>query len=134
GGGGWDGPKRIKRARAVFMGLALTAHNNDGRLNPATFDNVTVTPPAVLTHLQGGEASSIFTTQRVPVTGTFNTSFVMNVRPANQTNSADGITFTLQTAGSSALGGAGGGLGFSGISPSVGIKFDLYSQGTHNST
>src|SRR5262249_18227749 len=135
-----DGPQTINMATDVFIGLALTAHNNDGRLNTATFDNVTVNTPAVLTHLQGGEASSIFTTQRVPVTGTFNTSFVMNVRPANSTpgqiNSADGITFVLQASpdGAGALGAAGGGLGYGGITPSVAIKFDLYSQGTHRST
>src|SRR5262249_23527264 len=123
----------IGAADDVFVGLGLTAHNN-GTTASVTFDHVQVITSAVLTHLQGGEASSIFTTQQVPITGTFSTSFVMNVRSASQTTSADGITFTLQTAGSSALGGAGGSLGFGGISPSVGIKFDLYSQGTHNST
>src|SRR5262249_11073212 len=115
----------------VFVGLALTAHNNSTTAS-VTFDHVQVITAALLTDGGGGEASSIFKTQRVPVTGTFNTSFVMNVRSIG--GSADGLTFTLQTAGSSALGGAGGSLGFGGISPSVGIKFDLYSQGTHNST
>jgi hypothetical protein len=27
----------------VYVGLAVTAHNNDGRLNTSTFDNVQVT-------------------------------------------------------------------------------------------
>src|SRR5262249_35146820 len=115
----------------VFVGLALTAHNNSTTAS-VTFDHVQVITAALLTDGGGGEASSIFKTQRVPVTGTFNTSFVMNVRSIG--GSADGLTFTLQTAGSSALGGAGGALGFGGISPSVGIKSDLYSQGTHAST
>src|SRR5262249_14454441 len=59
----------------------------------------------------------------------------MNVRSASQTNSADGLTFVLQASpdGAGALGGAGGGLGYTGISPSVAVMFDLYSNNTHQS-
>src|SRR5262249_44430529 len=56
--------------------------------------------------------------------------------PLGQLTAAQGITFALQASpdGAGALGAAGGGLGYGGISPSVAIKFDLYSQGSHNST
>jgi hypothetical protein len=137
--GAWtqlDGPQTINMASDVFVGLALTAHNNDGSLNTATFDHVTVDTgaAAVLTDGNGSEASSIFKTQPVPVTGTFSTSFTLNVRPTS--GSADGFTFVLQAdpSGPTALGGSGGSLGYGGISPSVAIKLDLYSQGSHHST
>lgn len=41
---------------------------------------------------------------------------------------ADGVTFTVQTMGSSALGGIGGCLGYCGISPSVAVKFDTFQN------
>jgi hypothetical protein len=115
----------------VLVGLGITAHNNS-TVASVTFDHVSVVTSARLTDGGGGEAGSIFTKNRVPVFSTWNTSYVMNVRSVN--GSADGSTFTLQTVGPSALGGAGGSLGFGGIAPSIGIKFDLYSQGSHAST
>jgi hypothetical protein len=41
---------------------------------------------------------------------------------------ADGITFTIQNAGLSALGNTGGSLGYAGIGNSVAVKFDLYNN------
>jgi len=41
---------------------------------------------------------------------------------------ADGITFTIQSAGSAALGGGGGWLAYAHMSPSVAVKFDLYNN------
>jgi len=41
---------------------------------------------------------------------------------------ADGITFTIQNAGSTALGGSGGWLGYAPIASSVAVKFDLYNN------
>ncbi len=41
---------------------------------------------------------------------------------------ADGFTFTIQNGGAKALGGIGGYLGYGGISKSVAIKFDLFSN------
>jgi hypothetical protein len=137
-----DGPQTINMATDVFIGLALTAHNNDGRLDTATFDNVTVNTAAVLTDGRIDQAGSIFAAQRLPVTGTFTTSFVMNINTNVATGSGNGLTFVLQadSRGASALGGSGAALGYgagngrAAIMPSVAIKFDLFSQGSHAAT
>jgi Legume lectin domain/Chitobiase/beta-hexosaminidase C-terminal domain/Bacterial lectin len=42
--------------------------------------------------------------------------------------SADGMTFAIQESGLSAIGGNGAGLGYYGITPSIAVKFDLYSN------
>lgn len=41
---------------------------------------------------------------------------------------ADGIVFTVQTVSNTA-GGGGGGIGYQGISPSVGVEFDTFNNG-----
>ena len=42
---------------------------------------------------------------------------------------ADGIVFVLQTAGNTAIGNSGDGMGYSGFSPSLGVEFDTYDNG-----
>lgn len=86
-----------------------------------------------LTDGGANEAGSAFCTTQVDVRG-FTTDFTFQLSNAN----ADGITFTLQNsaAGASALGPAGGGLGYGpgaiggagGIAKSFAIKFDLYNN------
>jgi hypothetical protein len=78
-----------------------------------------------LTDGSANEAGSAFCTNQVDVRG-FTTDFTFQLSDAD----ADGITFTLQNsaAGAGALGATGGGLGTAGISKSVAIKFDLYSN------
>lgn len=44
---------------------------------------------------------------------------------------ADGIVFVVQTVANTA-GGAGGGIGYDGLSPSVGVEFDTYNNGTQD--
>jgi hypothetical protein len=64
-------------------------------------------------------------------TGAFTTTFTLQDQNVN--GSADGAAFVIQNAGTGALGG-GGLLGYSGITPSLAVAFDLYSGGSHNST
>jgi hypothetical protein len=68
---------------------------------------------------------------RVPITF-FDTTFTLRQVPVQ--GAADGFTFAIQNSpsGVNALGGLGGGLGYTGITPSVAIYFDLYNGGTHN--
>jgi hypothetical protein len=57
----------------------------------------------------------------------FTTDFSFQTSAGAQT--ADGLTFTLQNGSTTALGGAGGNLGYaSAITNSVAVKFDLYSN------
>ena len=78
------------------------------------------------------ESGSAFWTTPVNVQA-FTTNFTFQLSSAQ----ADGFTFTLQNAGPSAIGGLGGGLGYgpdpdtgtpAGITKSVAIKFDIYSN------
>jgi Chitobiase/beta-hexosaminidase C-terminal domain/Legume lectin domain/Fn3 associated len=79
------------------------------------------------------EASSAWFTMLVNVQ-TFTTDFSFQLTNPN----ADGITFTIQNAGTAALGPSGGGLGYGaglpggtpGIPVSVAVKFDLF-QNSH---
>src|SRR5262249_15481892 len=80
-----------------------------------------------LTDGGGSEGGSVWTQTpgtggRVPVTF-FDTTFTLRQVPV--TGAADGLTFTLQNSmdGANALGGLGGGLGYTGSKPSVGVHF-----------
>jgi hypothetical protein len=69
------------------------------------------------------EAGSAFYNAPVNVQS-FTTDFTFNL--SNPT--ADGLTFTIQNAGPTALGTDGAGLGYASIPKSVAIKFDLYND------
>ena len=84
-----------------------------------------------LTNGAADEAGSAFNNTPVNIQG-FTTDFTFQLSNAG----ADGITFTIQNQGPTALGPYGGGLGYGpdtpgaapGIQPSVAIKFDTYSN------
>jgi len=57
----------------------------------------------------------------------FTTDFTFQITPASA-NIADGMTFTIQNQGLTALGGIGGALGYQDVKPSVAVKFDLYNN------
>ena len=76
-----------------------------------------------LTDGNNDETSSAYFNSAVPV-DRFATAFTFQLTSAT----ADGFTFTIQRAGLSAIGGGGGGLGYSGIPTSIAIKFDLYDN------
>lgn len=85
-----------------------------------------------LTNGGGTEAGSAFVTTPVNIQ-----SFVTDFRFQLTNPNADGMTFTIQGTGPTALGPSGGGLGYGpdtpggtiGIGKSVAVKFDLYSNG-----
>jgi lectin family protein len=79
-----------------------------------------------LTDGGGDEAGSAFTTQRFKITK-FHTKFRFQLTPGTDPT-ADGITFTIQNSGPTALGDAGGNLGYTGIPSSVAIKWDLFDN------
>jgi hypothetical protein len=58
----------------------------------------------------------------------FTTTFTYRAEKAK----ADGTTFVLQRVGTTALGGAGGKLGYGGIGKSVAIEFDLYGANAND--
>ncbi len=136
--GAWNeigGTATITAGTTVFVGLAVTAHNNSGVLNTSTFDNFSLTgftpaalPPVVARLTDGGfgEAGSAFTNYRVGVSS-FTSTFTFQMH-GGTSFMADGMAFVLQGVGPTALGGAGGGLGYQGIGNSVAIKFDLYDN------
>jgi hypothetical protein len=117
-----------------FASHADLASNTDS--NPPGH-TVFVQGVARLTDGGGNEGGSVWTQTpgtggRVPITF-FDTTF--NIRQVPVTGAADGLTFAIQnsTAGTSALGGLGGGLGYTTqVTPSVAIYFDLYNGGSHN--
>ena len=76
-----------------------------------------------LTDLHANEARSAFFTYPVNVQE-FTTSFQFQLTQA----AGDGFTFTIQAGGPSTMGASGGGLGYAGISKSVAVKFDLFSN------
>jgi hypothetical protein len=125
----------------LYVGLALTAHNN-GQVATATFDHVTVTgttaslPPtrARLTDGGGGEAGGVFLSNRVGVQN-FTTTFTFQITPGTAPM-ADGMAFVIQGDGPAALGPTGGGLGYGsdtvgvggGLPRSLAVKFDIYNN------
>jgi hypothetical protein len=86
-----------------------------------------------LTSGVANQAASAFTATAVDV-AKFTTSFDFQIGAGAST--ADGLTFTLQGVGATALGAAGGGLGYgtdgtnpgNAIGKSVAVKFDLYNN------
>jgi hypothetical protein len=74
-----------------------------------------------------GRAAFLNTKQNI---ASFNATFVYQMTTA--AGGADGITFCIQndTRGATAVGGAGGGLGITGVTPSVELELNIYSPNT----
>jgi hypothetical protein len=86
------------------LGTDLTA-NNTG--DPAI---VNAANQLQLTDGTGSDATSVFTTNTVQINNSWQTSFDFEISSPG----ADGMTFTIQSVGNTALGGGGGGLGYVG--------------------
>jgi hypothetical protein len=98
--------------------------------NAAQVGNVLRLTPAL-----AGQSGSAFTTALTPLGGlaSFSTYFQFQITDSGgitdeDGSGADGIVFVVQTQNNNA-GGAGGGIGYQGITPSVGIEFDTYNNG-----
>lgn len=76
-----------------------------------------------LTDGSSNEASSAYYKTAVSVTR-FSSTFTFQLTSAV----ADGFTFVLQNSGLTAVGSSGSGLGYATITPSVALKFDIFSN------
>ena len=115
-------------ASATTSNLTPTLNFATGFTNAASLLTLNGTAKVVGSNLQltdgnNNETGSAFSSATVPV-GRFDTAFTFQLTNAT----ADGFTFTIQRVGPSAIGGGGGGLGYSGMPTSVAIKFDLYDN------
>ena len=92
---------------------------------PIQFNGTTGLDDFRLQLTNGGqeEAGSAFYTTPVDIRA-FTTDFTFQI--SNPVG--DGMTFTIQNEGPTALGGRGGELGYGGIGKSVAIKFDIYNN------
>jgi hypothetical protein len=77
----------------------------------------------VLTVGAGDTSRSAFLNNKQDVTAFHIVFFYQDVSGAG---SADGVTFCIQNQAATALGGAGGGLGYDGIAPSVALAMNIY--------
>lgn len=103
-------------------GVGWTLNGTD---MPPTIDNNVITLTQEGT---GSVARSLFYNTRLPVD-----SFVASwVYTDASIGGADGYAFVVQNApaGPAALGGTGGALGYSGITPSVALQFNIYGPNT----
>jgi gliding motility-associated-like protein len=79
-----------------------------------------------LTNAVGNQSGSVWNSIRIDLTQNFEFNFNIFLGCAD-VNGADGISFTLQPI-STSVGSTGGGLGYAGITPSVGITIDTYQN------
>jgi gliding motility-associated-like protein len=80
-----------------------------------------------LTPASGFKLGSVWYADKLDISKDFDLEFYLNFGSLDA-NGADGIVFVMQTVGNRALGQAGGGLGFEGFSPSLGIEFDTWQN------
>ncbi len=100
----------------------------------AAVSNVLRVTPAL-----GNQSGSVFSTSAVTLTSqvSFSTAFSFRISsnpgggsdPSGDGVGADGLAFVVQTVASTA-GGAGGGIGYSGLGNSLGIEFDTWDNGS----
>jgi hypothetical protein len=81
---------------------------------------------ATLTDSNNFEARSLYYDTPQSISAGFQASFTYQATNGGGLGLADGTTFVLQNQGLNALGGSGSGLGYSGITPSAAVAFDLF--------
>lgn len=82
-----------------------------------------------LTDAKNNQNGSVWYADKIDLTKPLDLEFNLNF--GTNDAGADGIVFVMQTVGTSALGNLGGGIGFEGFSPSLGIEFDTYYNGNY---
>ncbi|MBL6914647.1 MAG: hypothetical protein ISR35_04640 [Planctomycetes bacterium] len=87
-------------------------------------NRVRLTPSAL------SQVGALYTTDRIPVSEGFDTTFTYQINPI--TGGADGMTFLIQSESPTALYNNGGPLGYSGMTNSLAIEIDCYSNGNWN--
>lgn len=105
--------------------------------NPVFFNGQDVL--RLLDQVVSGQGSAFLTTPVVLGSGgTFSTVFQFQITDVQGISDgdgqgADGFVFVLQDQSATALGGFGNGIGYSGISPSLGVEFDTFEfpNGNH---
>lgn len=110
---------------------SFTLNGNAASYNP--------NPQCVLRLTVGnGQGSSAFLTNTFSLASNASFSTFFRFQMTNPTGigdtdgvGADGIVFAIQTVSNTA-GGGGGGIGFQGISPSVGVEFDTFNNGAQD--
>jgi len=75
-----------------------------------------------LTDAADWQLGSVWYADKLDLKKDFDLEFDLNF--GTKDDGADGIVFVMQTLGNKALGVAGGGIGFEGFSPSLGVEFD----------
>ena len=83
-----------------------------------------------LTPNANNQSGSVWNNFKIDLTQSFDFNFDINLG-CNDGNGADGLVFVLQPI-STSVGSNGGGLGFSGISPSVGVTIDTWQNNEVN--
>jgi hypothetical protein len=115
-----------------FKDTSLLTLNNAAAVVETADGFVLRVTPAI-----GNRAGSVFSSETVDATS-FSTKFAFRftgqggaIFDCNTTNGADGLVFVVQSV-SSAIGGAGGGIGYAGIPRSVGVEFDSWCNAANN--
>ena len=138
GGGAFTASAVASNAYVVNTGTTAPVNFGGGftattglQLNGTTALNTTTKRLALTSATGGTQAGSFFFTTPENVQQ-FTNDFTFQLTTPN----ADGITFTIQNTGATALGPSGGGLGYGpdtttgapGIAKSIAVKFDLYNN------
>lgn len=80
-----------------------------------------------LTAAQMWQNGSVWYADQIDLREDFDLEFYLYFGTLDESG-ADGIIFVLQTVGNRALGASGGGIGFQGFAPSLGIEFDTWQN------
>ncbi len=80
----------------------------------------------ILTPAQPSQIGAIWYNESIDITEPFNLQFTASF--GSNDGGADGMVFVMQQAGNTVLGNSGGGIGFEGFSPSLGVEFDTYQN------